>query len=327
MLTPEQRAIRATGIGASEIACVAGLHPYRGPLDVWVTKPTASRPPLTEERADDDESPQEEVGSLLEDGLRALYTKRTGIKLEAPRATYRHPQHAAILASPDGIAVGGSGGPDGGFEAKVVGSWMAHHWDDGVPDYVLAQAAQNMAVLGAPWWDVGALLGGTTFRIWRVHRDLGFEQALIDAGNLFWELHVLGDLAPDPVSAEEQKRILLERYPGSEKTACRRVEDDTVLEALRWLREAKAQIKALEAAELQLTNALCEVIGNDYGIEGGGSKLLWIPNRGAVNWKEIANELAGSVPLELVEKHRGRPYRAARLIIEGQKRSTKKGSR
>lgn len=332
-LTQEQKEIRRTGVGASEIAMVAEIHPYRGPLDVWITKPTASRPPLLDELAEDeDENPRMEVGTALEDGLRALYTKRTGISLIAPKVTLRHPQHPTVLASPDGIALKDDGAVgNGGLELKVVGARMLHHWEDGVPDYVLAQAAQNMAVLDKEWWDVGALLGGTDFRVWRVQRDLQFEASLIESALMFWEAHVLADSAPEPRDPEEAKRLLRERYPGSTATKARVVGDGAdgeIAELVRWYRAACAQIGTLEHAKAQLEIALCALVGADYGIEGSWGKFIWFPRRGNVAWKEVAQELGGGVvPVEIAEKHRGSACRVPKFTAPSEGRSNGKKKR
>lgn len=47
-LSPEQHAIRRGGISGSEIAAVAGLNPWAGPIDVWRSK-VEPMAPLDEE--------------------------------------------------------------------------------------------------------------------------------------------------------------------------------------------------------------------------------------------------------------------------------------
>ena len=37
-MTPEQREARRSSLGASEIAAVAGIDPFRGPWDIWAEK-------------------------------------------------------------------------------------------------------------------------------------------------------------------------------------------------------------------------------------------------------------------------------------------------
>ena len=68
-LTAAQKAIRATGIGASEVSAIAAINPYAAPIDVWLEKPTPSRGPLVE--ANDNDHPESPiaVGHELEGAL------------------------------------------------------------------------------------------------------------------------------------------------------------------------------------------------------------------------------------------------------------------
>lgn len=302
-LTAEQVAIRRTGIGASEVAEVVEMHPYRGRIDTWLEKTgrAAARP----------ETPQSEIGFFFESQLLALYSRRTGIKLRRPRVTLRHPEFQRMLASPD--ALGRK--EDIGVEGKVVGSRMAHHWaEDTFPDYVRLQCLQNMAVTGRSAWDIVALVGGTDLRVYRVERDRDTESLLAESIDLFWNDHVENDVAPTVQDPEQRRRYLRTRYPGSEATKCRSVEDERVASAAARIRDIKSSVKALEAEKEELTDGLCEIIGDDYGIEGAWGKALWYPVPGRVAWKELAEEMAGgAVDPALLEKHRGDKTRTAQL--------------
>ena len=303
MLTPEQKAIRETGIGASEISAVVEVHPRRGPIDVWLAKPTGSRAAVTFDEGDD--SPEASVGNDLEAALLDMHAKRSGIEFARAPLTLRHATSPRVLASPDGLAKR----EDLGAEVKVVGARMSHHWDQGPPDYVIAQCAQSMAVTCRSAWDIVALVGGTDFRVYRIERDLELEGRLIAAAERFWADYIETDLPPDPRDPEERRRYLAARYPSAQTALCRDVGDGAdgeIAELVRWLREAKAAKERIEAAELQLESALCELIGPDYGIKGPWGKLLWYPRAGAVSWKSVAEDLAGgAVSVDMIERHRG----------------------
>lgn len=312
-LTQEQRLERRRGIGGSEIAPVAWLHPYRGPLSVWATKsrgPSGELAPIIDE-SDDEENLRAEVGHALEAGLRALYSKRTGIEVVAA-PTLWHESIPWALATPDALAVS----EDRGCEIKVVGSRMAHHWaEESIPDYVRLQACWGMAVTGRGAWDVSALIGGTDFRIWTVRRDPELNDMLLEAGRLFWEDHVVADVPPPPLQASEAKAYLRARYPGSTYTKCRSVGDNaTAATLVAQLLETKRVRKEAEELEQSLTNALCDMVGDDYGIEGQSWRFTWAPSRGYPRWREIAEALAGgAVPADLIDAHRGEDGRTARL--------------
>lgn len=310
-LTAEQRAIRETGIGASEIAAVVELSPYRSPIDVWLAKPTRSRAAITMNT--DNESPAMMVGNELEGVLLDMYSRRSGVELVRPHTTLRHARAEHVLASPDGLA----SREDLGAEAKVVGARMAHHWDSGPPDYVVAQCVQSMAVTERAAWDIVALIDGTDLRIYRVERDVDLEARFIEAASRFWTDYVVADVAPAPRDVEEQRRYLAARYPAAKTALCRDVGDGAdgeIAELVRWLREARARKAALIAAESQLEASLCELVGDAYGIEGPWGRALWFQRAGQVSWKGVAEELAGGVVAPaLIEKHRGKPGRTFAL--------------
>lgn len=318
MLTAAQREIRATGIGASEVSAVLEMNPYRGPIDVWLEKTGR-----VEKSADEEAGPIREttIGHHLEAFALALYTKRTGVKLFRPKVSLRHPSFEHMLASPDAFARY----ENGGAEAKIVGWRMAHHWaGDTLPDYVRLQGLQNMAVTGRDWWDVVALIGGTDVRIHRIERDPEAEAMLGEAIEDFWTSHVANDVPPPVTDPEERRRYLLQRYPGSEATKTRWTTDATIAGAIEQIRALDAAAKELDGERAELADALCEIIGADYGIETPQGKALWFPSAGSVRWKEIAEKLAGGVvPPAMIEEHRGEPSRTFRVY--GPKKKARTG--
>jgi len=340
-LTKEQKEIRKTGIGASEAAAILELSPHEQPIDIWLEKMGRS-----EEQPDTAAS---ELGTAIEAGLVELYSKRSGIQVTRPCATFRHPERTVILASPDGLSVDG----DGGCEIKVVGFRMQHHWEDGMPDYVEIQARQNMAVFGRSWWDVGRLIG-TDFEIYRIERDLKLEEEMLEALTEWWANHVIAEVPPPALDPVARRRWILERYPRTaEGKDCRKVADERISvarsrfealvsaleavpiprattaeeldngyvgfdvgEAMRWLSWWDGVKATGETASQVIETELCELVGADYGIEHEAGRFVWYPCAGQPSWKAIANELAGgSVPEQLIAKHRGNATRKPKLTM------------
>ena len=279
--------------------------------------PTPSRAPLLTSN-DEEETERQQVGTFLEDGLRSLVTARTGVSFERA-TTLRHQSIPHILATPDGLS---SPANDAGVELKLVGSNVAHHWDDdALPDYVLSQVVVGMAVTGRSRWFVGALIGGTNVRLIEVERNPDLEESIVEACSAFWIDNVLGDEPPEPQSTTERRAWLRARYPGSEFTKAARVDAEEVAEAMRWLAAVKAQRKQLGAAEDVLETMLCGRVGDEYGIETDAGKFLWYPRRGNVDWKAVAAELAGgAVAHDLIEKHRGDGYRVPKFTPPKEKK-------
>lgn len=243
-LSAQQLEIRESGIGASEIAAVCGLSPWASATDIWMRKRTPTRGPLIDGNID---SMPIRIGNALEEPLRLMYERETGLDVVKPDITFRHQEFPFLLATPDGICEA----QGHGLEIKNVGARMASAWDEGVPDYVELQCRQNMAVLGLERWDVAALLGGSDFQIFTLHRDQELEQTMIDAAVHFWNEYVLTDTAPPEDDPERKRELLKVLFPGRDGKTCIAPADEILFSALcaKLLRKIAAQQGRRKGAE------------------------------------------------------------------------------
>lgn len=205
-LSAEQLAARRHYIGASDIAAIAGLNPYKDAVDVLNSKLG-----FAEERPEDEEQTAD-WGQRLEPLVRAWYVETQGVTL-APCGSVRHPTIDWAGATLDSKIVGASRG----LEIKIVGHRVIYDWDtgddDGVPHYVRAQCAWQMWVCSLEEIDVPALLGGTRARIWRVKRDAELEGLLVAKGEEFWRANVLEKRAPALTGSDSVRTYLDGKYP------------------------------------------------------------------------------------------------------------------
>lgn len=256
-LAPEQIAQRRHTLGASEIAAVCGLDPFRGPWDVWADKMGLD---IRQQFAEAD------MGHLFERPLLEHYSRTTGVVLTYPD-TMIHPLHKWVSATPDGLA------RDRVSQCKIVGMNMAHKWDAGVPEYVVCQVQWEMFVTELPLAVVVACIGGTDYRALDVPEDKEIQQSLFDLGREFWEHHVLTGVPPDPDASEACRKALSARH--------RRVSADMIpasRELVEMACEYKAlsnRIKGLEAEQDALGNALRLAIGERSGFVFEGGRCTW----------------------------------------------------
>jgi putative phage-type endonuclease len=262
-LTPEQRELRRTGIGASESPCIIGLSPFGNATSVWAEKAGLEIREATDAM---------ELGLILEEGIARLYTKKTGFEV-AHFGTLRHPEYPWMLATPD-LAIFGERRI---AQIKLVGSYMAHHWAEGVPDYVEVQCQHEMEVVNADHCDVLALIGGTDFRVLPLQRDREMGRDLVEVCRSFWERHIRDGEMPDPdgttiadaaIKARYQFRrpILLTATPEAEQLG------------RTWL-AADARIRAAEKEQALAEQKLKVIIGEHEGIEGEGFRATWKANK------------------------------------------------
>lgn len=265
-LTPEQMAFRRTGIGASESPCLVGLSPFGNEISVWAEKMGLSVDKPTDEQ---------ELGLILEDGAARLYRKKTGFET-AHFGTIRHPKFPFMLATPD-LAVFGQRRLG---QIKVVGHWMAHHWSEGVPDYVVCQVQHEMEVADADLCDVIALVGGTEFRILTVERDRQMGRDLVDVCRSFYERHIVTGQMPDPDGSEAASAALKARYRVQRDELIAATADDEAL-GKTWL-AADAALRAAEHEQAVAEQKLKLRIGDRQGIEGESFRATWKTNKKGV---------------------------------------------
>lgn len=196
-LTPEQLEMRKTGIGASETPMLVGESPHGNAIDVYLRKLGLAQEVHTD---------AQELGNLLEDGIVRWYEKKVGATC-SPATTLRHPRAPISLATPDRFV----NGRQKLLQIKLVGTWMAWHWDgDRPPPYVLVQVQKEMEVADVELCDVAALIGGTDPRIYQVVRDREMGEALLEIDADFWTTHIAPKIPP-PVDGSRSATEMLKR--------------------------------------------------------------------------------------------------------------------
>ena len=176
------------GLGASEIAAVAGMDPHATPWRVWLVH-TGQSDFVGNERT--------EWGHRVEPAIRQKYADVTGYVVEVPRRSLFHPERTWMRATPDGMIYDADRQLVRLFQAKNTGEWPAKgEWEDAPPEHVQLQEQWEMAVTGAPVADVCVLIGGNDWRMFSVHRDDAIIADLIEIGARFMERTAAG-IAPE----------------------------------------------------------------------------------------------------------------------------------
>ena len=231
-LTAEQLEMRRHGLGGSDAGAVAGLSPWKSPVEVYLEKVGEAPPP--------EENEAMYWGTVLEDTIARAYAERTGQKVQRRTQTLVHPRLPWMLANLDRVIVGDKRGP-GVLEIKTAGrpdGWGEPGTDE-IPDYYMAQVAHYLAVTGYAWARLAVLIGGRDFRVYDIPRDEELIEALIEIERRFWEGHVERRVPPDPRDIKDI-RALWPVDSGRVVQATEEIED-----AVRELKRLKGEIKAL----------------------------------------------------------------------------------
>jgi len=305
MLSADQLEARTRTLGASEIAAVAGISPWAGPLDVWMRKRRGRDgeiPPMIEA------SPPEgamRIGHAFEPAIARMVAEDLAID----PALLVEPTSAAVCAgepwasaTPDRLL------PDGtGLEIKMVGSRLAHHWRNGVPGYVRAQAQWQAKCADLDGVHVAPVIGGTDYQRHYTPRDESLIKSLMDIGRDFWARNVVGNVAPEG-DGEALLTLARLRYPVETLDAAEAPPGATEIAA--ELLTLRTSIKAARDRERVLQAEMCGLLGEHSAMAGDWGRATWKAQAGSIKWRAVAEEIAGSpIADAITDRHRGESRR------------------
>ena len=251
MITEEQRQLRRSGVGGSDIAPIMGLSPYANALDIYNAK--------TGEDIDLSDNPSVEWGSRLEDVIGQKFAEN-------------HPEYQVTL-SPDTVIKNGwkianvdglltRGGETGVLEIKTANAFTKD-WVDGVPIYYQCQVQWYMHILDVPFAWVCVLIGGQTYREYLIDRDTVFIGEIVHQAEQFWNDFCIGVAPhmPELVKPVEGQKI---EFPEA-------------VEMLQRLREIEGEKKLLEGEKKLLKSKFIDIMGSN--------EELTVDGKTAVTWK------------------------------------------
>lgn len=300
--SPEWLAYRRTGVSASDIPVLLGLSPYKCEAD------------LADEKMGGAEVPQSipmKVGLALEDLIAQEYEAATGRRVQRFRSILRHPDIEWAIASPDRRVIG----EQRVVELKHTGS--ASRFADGLPQDVEAQVAWQLGVLGWPVADVAVLVGGRELLPpFTVEADPTLFDNLVTVAADFRRR-----LAEGGPFAKDTSRIKRD-YPtdnGAEMVA-----DADMDAAAKTLADTRARLKAMQASETALEDAIKGRMGEVAAVRGQGWHATWkrTKDREETDWRSLAAGLLRQLPeserTALVGIHSSvrQGFRPFRLVIE-----------
>lgn len=302
-LSPEQIAQRLTGITATDVAAIIGVHPNRSILDVWREKRGDSKPWTDTDRS--------RWGELLEPVIRRDYADRYQVRIEEP-GTLQHPDLAWMMSTPDGVVYPyASDEADRGLEIKCHTIRLRHLYgppgSDEVPPMELCQCSWNLAVTGLERWDLVAFIDGqpTDYTVWRDDELIG---ELIERARRFHVDCVLGGAVPDPDGSESFDAWLKTRWTRDASTGkLTDIGDDndtfTLIERGREIRERQHNDQKDLA---KITQALKAKIADNEGLVWRNAKLqpekiTWKHNKPSrkIDYAGIANDARADARLGL----------------------------
>ncbi len=305
MLTEEQKRLRATGYGASEVACLVGAG-YAKPSELFESK---VNPKFDD---DADQSLPSELGTLEEEPIAKVYARRTGTAL-ALVGTMRHPTKPLALATPDRARfVTGSvpavelitnhvdlEGADRLVEVKRHAARYRRDYgpaDTGqVPEHEAIQVTWQMGVTGLRAADVAVLFSsdwGVKLEVFTVAFDEELFEMLYAAVERFHTDHVLKGIPPPPDGTEAYEEMMQRIYPKVVRKASVVADEHDERLMLDYAKFAEVERRAKQLKNVAAQH-LMQRIGDAGGLVSPSlGELKWIAVREGttISWKKAAND-------------------------------------
>ena len=258
-------ASRTGFVGASEVAILFGLAPpsWGSPYSLWAYKTGK----LERAEVDDVAAERMEWGLELEPLISRKYAKRTGRRLwdgGGPYVVAVDPEVDYLRATLDGFIVDAAGMPGNGvLQIKTTNTFMAHHWDDGIPNHVQCQVQTEMGCTGYQWGSTPVLEGGQRLRWFDLKRDDRFITEVREVVTWFWGFVRRNE--PPPIDGSEATTEALKRLHPHDSGAEVALPPEAALWVQQWqeAKEALAVSKRLDGErEAEAKNKLRAVIGS-----------------------------------------------------------------
>jgi putative phage-type endonuclease len=313
MLSPEQLALRKHHITGTDIARIAGISPFGGPLTVY-----AEKKGLIEQA---EPSAVMERGTYLEDGLLRWYADKTARTVAPHKGLLIHKIYPLIGATPDAISfneVDRTGGKDvylnkHAVEAKAPTPWTQRQWGeegtDNIPEHYIPQAIFEAAVADVDQTDVIADIG-TALKIFPVMYDEELFQGLREIAEKFQRDHVVKGVAPRATAAD--MGVLRTINPTAKIEDYVEADSELVAEITLY-RELLASAKSISDGVEHVKAHLIQVIGDKSGIRCPSGRIDFKNNKPSVVvlWEKVAKEAGASNELiarYTSEKPGARPF-------------------
>ena len=185
---------RQSGFGGSDAATIAGVNPYKTPMELYLEKTT--------ELAQEEPTWRMRWGNIAEEIAADLYSEITGRKLRR-QPLQRHPEYDFLIANVDRQILAGSGGvtETACAEIKCPGINMYYKYKShGLPSHIVLQLQHYLGCLKYSW---GSFVIFNDDDGPPIHFDMEADQEIIDQlfGReiKFWNEHIVPRIPPDVI--------------------------------------------------------------------------------------------------------------------------------
>lgn len=194
------------GIGGSDVAIIFGLNPYKSAFRLWLEK-------TGEIEAPNIENEYIEWGNILEPIIREKFAAETGFEVFENPYVLQHDEYDFMVANIDGEVIDPAyNGKRGILEIKTANERMKKEWVDAPPNHYMLQVQHYMAVLNYEYAYIAVLIGGNTFKYFKVERDEYIIDQIISGEKEFMRMVEEGE-APEISGLKTDSDWIAEAFP------------------------------------------------------------------------------------------------------------------
>ena len=274
-------------MGGSDAAAGLGMDRWTTPVELWMEK--IGQPTNLAPHEDEDNLPAD-LGQDMEDWVAQRYATRENIKLRRVNRELTHPTLPWMVGHIDRKIEG----QQTGVEIKVTQRWQ--DWGkkpDKFPVGYYLQCLHYMIVSGySKWVLVALILNGQRSEMlsYEIQPPPEVLDSVVEREQTFWK-HV-EDRTPPPPRTQEDLNLL---YPTGQLNESRYA-DTELAEAVRTLRETKANLKSLKDVEEALQFQIKGFMQNAtelYDPLGKALLITWKKNKDSekTDWYKVARSL------------------------------------
>lgn len=256
-------------LGGSEVAAALGESPWTTPFQLWLVKTGRQEPIIS--------TPVMELGHLLEPMIAEKFTASTGLKLRNISVPYEHPEHSFLRGNIDRQICSSEKheGP-GVLEIKSTTSFRLKNeaglypaeFDFQIQHYLML-TGYKYAYLAIFERDTGIFHDPIY-----IERNEKFIQDNTERIIQWWTLHIIQDIAPEPVNNEDLLLLYPDAADGSVVEAS--AEDQAYHEELIKVRQ---KINSMTFEKDLLEAFLKNSIGDSERLVAGGRDLITWKNQ------------------------------------------------
>jgi putative phage-type endonuclease len=226
-------------VGASEVAAIVGMNPYRTALDVYREKVGET------EREDLSDVQAVHFGNVLEETVAQEWSRRNGEAVRRDTKTYTL-EGSPLRGHIDRRVTGAKRG----LEAKTASIYMSKEFGeqgtDDIPMWYLIQCHSYLMLTGWEKWHLGALIGGNDFRQYEILPNERLMDSLLGQVNTFWDNLKIG-VAPPPTTLDDLMALYPEDNGGAVDASLEVVQACMDLQSIKQgLKDMNEQKKNLE---------------------------------------------------------------------------------